>query len=65
MQSKLYDTVLDLVSNRDGKTLKEVADETGVGYHWLCSFAAKRIPNPSVRAMETLYVYFTGKALEL
>lgn len=45
--------------------LLEVAQKTGVPYHWLRKYAAGKIPNPSVNRVEFLFKKLSAKKLPL
>jgi transcriptional regulator with XRE-family HTH domain len=46
-------------------TIEKIANVTGLSETWLKKFCAGQIEEPSVNKIETLYVYLTGKQLEL
>ncbi len=43
------------------KTFLEISQETGLPYHWLTKL--RWIKNPSVKRVQKLYEYLTGKDL--
>lgn len=47
---------------REVKRYREVSENTGVNYHWLCKLAQDEIDNPGVIDIERLHVYY--RALE-
>lgn len=67
MQSQLADKILNLVSKPRPASLRKISDETRVPYEWLKAFAYGKIDpcRANVAYLEALYVYFTGKSLQL
>ena len=45
--------------------LEKIAQETGLGMSWLKMLSAGRIVNPGVTHIETLYVFLSGKELDV
>lgn len=43
--------------------LKHIAEQSGVGFHWLKTFSLGTIPNPTVENIERLYFYLTKRVL--
>ncbi len=41
----------------------KIAEETGLGYHWLAAFGQGKIKDPSARKISTLYEFLTGEVL--
>ena len=65
MQSKLLDSALDMVRSSD-EPLSHIARGAGVPYHWLYSVVnTDRVRSPNVIYVEALYVYLSGKPLDL
>lgn len=65
-EPKLRDKVLDMLANRPRNvTLKDIAKGADVPEPWLKTFAAGRIPDPSVNRVEVLYNYLNGKPLNV
>lgn len=65
LNSSLYDRTLHLVKNRPVTvTFQVIADATGVKRSWIEAFASGRIPDPSVRKVETIYVFLSKKPLD-
>jgi hypothetical protein len=63
---RLRDKVLTLLEERPRSlTLKDVAEGSGLPEAWLKSFASRKINDPSVNRVETLYTYLTGKPLDV
>lgn len=63
---ELCDRTLILLKHRDPSlTLQKIADETGLKKRWLEKFVADNIVEPGASKVETLYVFLTGKRLEL
>ena len=63
---ELYQAVLRLIEERPRiVTLKDIADGADVPLAWLKTFAAGNISDPSVNRIEVLYVYLTGKTLDV
>lgn len=64
MQTSLRDKTLELVNNYQG-TLIELGHRTGVKPKWLWDFKNGVHRKPDVCIVETLYVFLSGKKLEL
>lgn len=47
------------------KAYHDIARVTDIPANWLWQFANGRIPDPSVNRVEQLFVYLTGKTLEV
>lgn len=63
---RLLKTTLHLYRERPRtKTLDIIARDTGLAREWLINFGGEASHDPGVRKVETLYVYLTGKQLEL
>lgn len=66
-RSKLHSRTLELLRDHPG-TILEVAEATGLNYHWLVSFrrtGAGEGGDPGVSRVEKLYVYLSGKELDV
>lgn len=62
----LYEKTKKLLAERPRTLeLKQIAQETGIGFSWLRMFSAGNIKDPSVNTVERLYRYLSGKDLEL
>jgi len=55
---KLYETTIELLKAR-GK-YRNIADQTGLDYDWICSISQGRIKDPGVKKMQALYDYLTN-----
>lgn len=65
MQSKLLARTLDLARASD-EPLKSIAENSGIPYNWLyCFINYQRAKSPNVIYVEALYVYLSGKPLDL
>jgi hypothetical protein len=62
--SSLHLTTLDLLKSSEETTFS-IAVATGLTYSWVAAFRGDRMPDPSVRRVQTLYEYLTGKPLKL
>lgn len=60
MKTNLLDYVLANLRN-DGTVLSEVCRATGLKSSWLWQLKDGRIPDPSVRKIQTLADYFSSK----
>lgn len=66
MQCKLHRATLYLLHNRPRLlTYAIIGKETGLGAHWVRKFAQDKNPNPGVNSVERLYIYLSGKELNL
>lgn len=66
LSSDLRDRTLILLRNRPPiTTLQKIADETGLTKRWLENFLNSVVDDPGSSKVETLYVFLTGKPLEL
>jgi hypothetical protein len=64
--SRLHDKTLYLLRNRPRTiTLADIARDTRIGMSWLRKYSEGNIPDPGARRLETLYVYLTGKPLDV
>lgn len=64
--SKLVATTRDLLANRPRTlTYAHIEKETGVKVRWLETFAADKMAGPSCVKVETLYVFLSGKPLDV
>ncbi len=64
--SRLRDFVRERLKNRPkGKTLKDIAAETGLTFKWVRSLSEDAYKECSCAKLEVLYVYFTGRELQL
>ncbi|WP_139020493.1 hypothetical protein [Citromicrobium sp. JLT1363] len=63
---RLRAKVLKIIEERPRTvTLKDIAEGADVPLAWLKTFAAGNIGDPSVNRVEVLYVYLTGKSLDV
>jgi hypothetical protein len=62
--SSLHLTTLDLLKSSKETTFL-IAVATGLTYSWVAAFRGDRMPDPSVRRVQKLYEYLTGKPLKL
>ena len=60
----LYTRTLDLARQYEGSQI-ELAQRAGVPFHWLRSFLAGTIRDPSVNRTQALYEFLTGKSLKV
>ena len=66
MQCKLLTVTLSLWKERPRtQTIMRVHIDTEIPFHWLVHFSKGRVKNPPVNYIETLYVYLSGKELDL
>lgn len=66
LSTELRDRTFILLRNRSpALTLQKIADETGLTKRWLENFLNEIVDDPSASRVETLYVFLTGKPLEL
>ncbi len=66
MQCQLLERTLFLVRNRPASlTLEQIAKDTTINHNWLKAFSMARYGNPRVKEVERLYVYLSGKQLDL
>lgn len=66
MNSRLYNVTLQLLADRPRRlTLNKIAEDTKLNIGWLMDFGTRRIKEPSVFKVETLYTYLTGKPLDV
>ena len=63
--STLLERTRHLLQARDGLTLMDIQQETGISYHWLTKFAAKKIDGPSVVTVQRLYEFLAKKPLKV
>ncbi len=49
----------------DKRTLRMIAQFTGVPFYWLKKFSANEIPNPAVNRVQYLYEFISKKKLAL
>jgi hypothetical protein len=62
----LNDYVLEKLRSRPRETtLRHIADATGLHLDWLEMYSQRKIKDPSVNRVETLYVYLTGEELAM
>lgn len=47
------------------RPLLTIAEDTGIGYHWLRKFKAGRFQNPGVNSVQALYEYLLRRKLGL
>jgi hypothetical protein len=61
MSTKLHETTLQMLRDRPkGLNMRQIADDTGLGYDWLRSLNSGRIPNPGVQKIEKLHDYLAA-----
>lgn len=46
-------------------TLIQIAESTGIGYHWLCKFKRGAFRNPGVNTVQNLYEFLTARKIGL
>lgn len=64
--SRLREFCRDKLQTRPkGLTLKQIAEETGISFRWLRLLSTDKYQECSCVKLEQLYVYFTGRELEL
>jgi hypothetical protein len=58
----LHDKTIELV-RADTRDLKQIAEESGIGYSWLTKFVTRQMKDPGVNKTEDLYDFLrkTGK----
>lgn len=61
MTANLLKTTTELLNN-DPRTIRQIADESGVNFHWLGKFKQGAFTNPGVVTVERLYTYLTRAA---
>lgn len=67
----LYQKTLELLDSatdpakEDKKSLREIAEGSGLPYDWLVGIKYDRFKNPSVNRVERLYEYLSGKKLSI
>jgi hypothetical protein len=65
MKSKLHETTLKMLRDRPSTlSMREIAEETGLGYDWLRSLNSGRIPSPGILKIERLYEYLSSRQSE-
>jgi hypothetical protein len=65
-QSRLYSHTRDLLINRPASiSLKQVSDDTGIQVRNLQYIVRGKSKSPNVNTVERLYVYLSGKPLNL
>lgn len=66
MQPKLRQQTLNLLKERPRhRTLARISMDTGIPFFWLEHFSKGRTKNPNCDTVEKLYIYLTGRELEL
>ena len=60
----LLEITLDLLEGTE-ETLTEIGTSTGLPYEWLKKLKYRKISDPSVGRIQTLYEHLSGQALEL
>jgi len=68
--SVLLDKTTELLIKRlgnEGKSaiISDICEDTGLGYTWLYLISNRKIAQPDVCRIETLYSYLSGKELTL
>ena len=57
-KKSLHTETLELIKNRpEHVSLRSIAEATGLGEHWVRSFAYERASNPGVNSVEKLNEY--------
>lgn len=46
-------------------SLADLSIQTGLPYHWLSGLKYKKVNNPSINRVETLYVFLSGQPVGL
>lgn len=59
-RSPLYQRTLELL-RKSPATLREISEETALGYEWLRKFKAEKIPDPSVNRVQQLHDFLSTR----
>lgn len=62
--SRLVDKTWQLLKD-DTRILPVIYKECGIPYYWLQNFSSGKMKNPSAYNVETLYVFLSGKELDV
>lgn len=66
MLTRLHERTLYLVHNRSRKlTYDMIAKEIGENPNWIKKFSCGQISDPGVNKVEKLYVFLSGKELDV
>ena len=57
MDGTLLERTRALLELRNGTTLEDISEASGVGIHWLRKFACGQITNPTVNNLQQLHDY--------
>jgi hypothetical protein len=60
----LNDTYGLLDQARKNHSLRQIAEGSGVNYHWLAKFAQRAYPDPSVVKVQTLYSWLAERSCD-
>jgi hypothetical protein len=71
-RGRLYRETMTLLKHKDlrpphrqDKTLRHIAGDSGLPYHWLKKISSGEIIHPSADRLEHLYTYLADKSWEL
>lgn len=66
MLCRLHKKTLELLHNRPRTmTYEYIAEQTGLTFWWIQYFAKQKDKDPGVNKVETLYVFLSGRELDL